>query len=350
MGNKLLKGLYLVLGIVLLVVGISYAYQMISYANPDRTRSEKPKMDEEIKALTYNFEINQVDPKKDLYYLEKPRPVIPDNTYVDDQNVAMFKRNGKVYNHPVRLAHHTLYFINSYQMTKNEEYIKQAERYTQRLADIAVYEDDSMFFPYDFDVKLHGIETERFDPSWYSAMAQGQALSAFARLYELTEDAKYLEWADKTYNSLIKMKKGTEGGIWVSRIDKNGYLWLEEYPLEDPTMVLNGKIFAIAGIYDYYQVKKNPLVKKYLTASITTTYDHVEEYRLKDDVSKYGLKHDHQSKYYHGVHIDQLNYLYDMTKDEYFKEMAEAFFKDYHPEKPPSIKDRLSNYYRKVMN
>ena len=49
-----------------------------------------------------------------------------------------------------------------------------------------------------------------------------------------------------------------EGNPWISGIDGDNYLWLEEYPDSDqPNKTLNGKIFAIYGLYDFYQLTGN---------------------------------------------------------------------------------------------
>lgn len=182
--------------------------------------------------------------------------------------------------------------------------MKEAEKYAQRLMDIAVEPNGAIYFPYDFEVYLHNLPTEHLKPRWYSGMARGQALSAFVRLYQETDDPKYLHWVDKVFHSFLQ-KKSDNQPIWVNMVD-DGYYWIEEYPMEQPTKVLNGFIFAIYGLYDYYQLTGKEEAKALLQASLTTVYDHIEKYRKKDDASLYGLKLDHQSLHYHLVHIEQL--------------------------------------------
>jgi rhamnogalacturonyl hydrolase YesR len=283
-----------------------------------------------VKVRAYPFQIRTIGPQDDYYYLKEPVPLVPKNTPVDEEGVPVFRKDGKVYNHPVRLGHHAIFYVNSYRMTKNPEYLKKAEQLAERLAKIAVHEENRMYFPYDFDVYLHNIPSEHFKPKWYSGMAQGQALSAFSRLYQETKNPKYLKWADETFNSLVKLREN-DGKIWVSMVDDQQYFWIEEYPTEEPTHVLNGYIYAIFGVYDYYQITKKEEAKNVLMASMTTIHDNIHRWRVPGDLSRYGLKYEHQSKLYHKIHIHQLQVLYKITGASRFKEMSELFTKDKAP-------------------
>lgn len=268
--------------------------------------------------------------KQDFYHLDEPIPVFPEKLPLDSQGIPMFrdKKTRKLYNHPVRLAHHTINNLTSFQMTKDSRYLENARKYLQRLVDIAVIKDVAMYFPYEFDVYLHNIPSEHLDAPWYSGMAQGQALSAFTRMYQITKEEKYLKWAHQVFASFQQLKSKGHSE-WVTMVDQH-YYWIEEYPLEEPTKVLNGYIFAIYGLYDYYQVTKSEKAKFLLQASLTTIYDHILDYRKEDDASLYGLKHDHQSWHYHLVHIEQLQALYQITGNEYFQEVSEVFQDDYN--------------------
>lgn len=281
-------------------------------------------------AVIYDFAIRSIKPEQDFYHLTKPVELKPANTAFDDEGIPMY-RNGKgkpMYNHPVRLAHNSINFLKSYHMTQDFRYVNEAKKYVQRLADIAVEQNGAIYFPYEFEVYLHNLPTEHLKPRWYSGMAQGQALSAFVRLYQETDDPKYLKWADKTFQSFMQLR--SDGApIWVNMMD-DGYYWIEEYPMEKPTKVLNGFIFAIYGLYDYYQLTEKEEAKALLQASLTTIYDHIEEYRNIDDASLYGLKLDHRSLHYHLVHIEQLKALYHITGEQYFLDMSEQFYDDWY--------------------
>jgi len=82
-------------------------------------------------------------------------------------------------------------------------------------------------------------------PGWYSAMAQGQAMSVLTRAYLLTGDQKYLD-AAKRATALFDVPS-TDGGVLASLFNLP---WYEEYPTVPGTFVLNGFIYALFGLYD----------------------------------------------------------------------------------------------------
>uniref|UniRef100_A0A915P0F5 Heparosan-N-sulfate-glucuronate 5-epimerase n=1 Tax=Meloidogyne floridensis TaxID=298350 RepID=A0A915P0F5_9BILA len=91
---------------------------------------------------------------------------------------------------------------------------------------------------------------------WYSAMAQGHALSFLARAFNATGDERFLLAGERACD-LFELPT-SKGGI------KNqlfGYDWYEEYPtLPSGTFVLNGFIYALVGLNDFssfYNENKN---------------------------------------------------------------------------------------------
>ena len=81
---------------------------------------------------------------------------------------------------------------------------------------------------------------------WYSAMAQGQAISLLTRLYKHTGDHQYLSCAKKALN--LFDVDSEDNGIRTQFMDK--YVWFEEYPTIPSTYVLNGFIYSLFGLYD----------------------------------------------------------------------------------------------------
>ncbi|XP_076472652.1 D-glucuronyl C5-epimerase-like [Babylonia areolata] len=83
-------------------------------------------------------------------------------------------------------------------------------------------------------------------PGWYSAMAQGQAMSLLVRAYLVTSDPRYLTSA---VNAMKLFEISSEqGGVLAKFLDK--YDWYEEYPTTPSSFVLNGFIYALLGLYD----------------------------------------------------------------------------------------------------
>lgn len=276
------------------------------------------------------FQLPALEYSKLPYVRGRKKEKVYPNIDADGVPLHNYYRGNKLNYHPVFLAQIGLQKMDVYNTTKNKESLDNAYKVYHKLIDIGIKLDSSIFFPYTFNFPLHGCDEETMMPPWYSGMAQGQALSFFCRLYEVTGDKEVLDECEKVFNSFVRLK-GQGYNPWVSCVDKDGYLWLEEYPLDLPCFTLNGMIFAIYGLNDYYRITNSELTLKYLYASITTIKKNILRFRCEDDVSYYCLKHNNfrgRNPHYHKVHIRQLKKLSEITGDNYFSEVASIFLKD----------------------
>ena len=90
---------------------------------------------------------------------------------------------------------------------------------------------------------------DRFELSgeYLSAIVQGKAASLFLRCYKKTDDKSWLDLARKSLNHFdIQVK---DGGI--KRQLPLDMEWMEEYPSERSSMVLNGYLFWLIGLGEY---------------------------------------------------------------------------------------------------
>lgn len=89
------------------------------------------------------------------------------------------------------------------------------------------------------------VEKYALRPGWVSAMGQGEVVSVFLRAQALTSD---IAWRDAARAAFAPLKVPVaEGGV---QREWQGALVLEEYPTPEPTAVLNGWIFALAGAWE----------------------------------------------------------------------------------------------------
>lgn len=235
------------------------------------------------------------------------------------------------FNHPVRQAQGSFGQSNSYRLTGNPAYLTAAKASAQKLIDNKVILNGAWYFPYDFDFAVHGDTTETLKAPWYSGMAEGYALTAFVRLFEITGDAKWKEAADGTFAALAR---GTvPGDPFVSWVDSETNLWIEEYPrpgVTDSEKVLNGHIFGIYGLYDYWQLTKSQDALAMLKGAITTVEKMVPtQFRRVNAASVYSLRHKVNSITYHRVHVEQLVYLHQMTHRAISVSTANLFRSDF---------------------
>ena len=282
----------------------------------------------EITVIQKNkYQIIHLSEEKDPYGFETIAS-LSTNYPKDENGVRLFSIQGKLCYYPVNLSQFILWYIDCYNKTQNTEYLSRSELFANKIIDLSVSYNDACYLPYDFDINPHGNKSILLKAPWFSGMAQGQALSVFVRLYNITRNKKYLDFAHKLFYSFKNYKK--DNLIWTVFIDADNYYWIEEYPDIEPGRVLNGFIFGIYGLYDYYFLTKDPVCKYYLEAAITTIQKYIGEFRNPGNVSFYCLRHEHTDANYHQIHIDQLKTLYYMTGESYFLNVADEFYNDYH--------------------
>jgi hypothetical protein len=150
---------------------------------------------------------------------------------------------------------------------------------------------------------------------WVSAMTQGHIISVYLRAYQLFGEKRYLEHAEKAFEYLHY--DYADGG--VQRIDENGYLWLEEYPSEPASYVLNGYIYALFGVLDLYRVTKSEAAKKMYDEGIRTLEDNIHRYH-RWYWSSYDLSNKELVSYYYqkNVHIPLVKILFMLTENPLF--------------------------------
>lgn len=247
------------------------------------------------------------------------------NFATDDEGIILY---GNKYYNPVQIANIGLAYLDSFQKSQNQDYLRQAEKYASKLIEISQEHNQGLYLPYQFNFAIHEKKEEILQQPWYSGMAQGEALSLFTRLYQETGKQDYKQIADKIFLSFVNLREDNKP--WTVWVDEEGYYWIEEYPAQEPGYALNGFIFGLYGVYDYYILTKNKSAKNVLDGSLTTLKHYLPEFRSKGEKSFYCLKHKIQSERYHQTHIEQLKMLFKMTGDDFFRQMADDFYQDFH--------------------
>lgn len=107
-------------------------------------------------------------------------------------------------------------------------------------------QDDHGGWPIPVERKFSSVQMGNLAPGWYSAMAQGQALSVLTRAYHATKDERYLRAAVGATQLFGVLSE--KNGVLAKFMDK--YLWYEEYPTVPSSFVLNGFIYSLIGLYD----------------------------------------------------------------------------------------------------
>jgi len=87
----------------------------------------------------------------------------------------------------------------------------------------------------------------RVAPGWYSAMAQGLAISVLLRAHDATAETSYLDAAGAA--ATLMLEPLAAGGC--ADYDEAGRPFLEECPSDPPCRILNGAVFAVIGLCEH---------------------------------------------------------------------------------------------------
>jgi hypothetical protein len=170
---------------------------------------------------------------------------------------------------------------------------------------------------------------------WWSAMAQGQAMSVLLRAYWVTGADAYLVAARKALATFDRLT--TDRGVTSLVTVKSRRLAVYQEYVPDQLYhdnVLNGWIFALAGLYEYAIYTGDPMALYDLVAAdrglpavrfLLPWYDTGKwSYYALDRFTTVdrGPK---ASKYYHALHIRQLRWLYSITGDPLMNAYADRF-------------------------
>ena len=249
----------------------------------------------------------------------------------DSSGVNLFAYNGGLYYHPVSLSYKSLDALSDYHNTADQKYLIHAEKSMEALRRHAIRYKNMLYFPYMFDF-AEGTDIPYIAP-WFSGMAQGTALSAYSRLYHITQKPLYKAVADSILATFTDFD-GPYSGVLVSAenslLKSAGYYWVDEYPMNERRYVLNGSIIGSMGLYDHWWVFGDELSEKLFSLEMTTIKDNAPLYRNPSRPSSYCLLYRHESVYYHLLHIDLLKLCTLLTGDDTFEAIGDLFYADSH--------------------
>ncbi len=225
------------------------------------------------------------------------------------------RKLGEQYN-PVAIATYALGEYNKYYDTRSATAKNLFLSHADWLVENAIPKKDFVVWHYNFDWISPGY---RCKAPWISAMAQGLAMSVLIRAWTITGDEKYLSTAKLAFNSF----KATVEDGGVARKDKKGYLWYDEYVCEKSANVLNGMMFAVISLHEYWEVTKDPEAKELFDEGVRTLEANLKRFRLELGFFRYSRYDDYLLIYsgekYHKCHLQQLRYLIQVTDNKTFK-------------------------------
>ncbi|MFZ0798863.1 MAG: D-glucuronyl C5-epimerase family protein, partial [Terriglobales bacterium] len=165
---------------------------------------------------------------------------------------------------------------------------------------------------------------------WYSGLAQGQGVSLLLRVHAhahshgYSDDEKYQRAADQAFLALTRSL--TEGGVLFEDEEKN--LWIEEYIVDPPTHILNGFMWALWGVFDFWLARWDTAAKQIFDRGVETLLHNLDRF----DTGYWSLYEQSgtrlkmlASPFYHQLHSVQLRVMSMLTGDARFAAVAERW-------------------------
>lgn len=170
----------------------------------------------------------------------------------------------------------------------------------------------------------------KLSPGWTSAMAQGQALSVFARAYRLERDVRWLTAGRLALTFLLSGANGLSPSLAAINSSLHGLRFFAEWPTRPPDYTLNGAMFTMLGVYDWSRLGVANWAERAAARSFETTLVTLRRllpYYDMGRISAYDLSYltypgrqPHIVAKYHGVHGYLLHALVSITGDPVFRE------------------------------
>jgi hypothetical protein len=163
---------------------------------------------------------------------------------------------------------------------------------------------------------------------WYSGLAQGQGVSLLLRAHAHGGDGRYWRAAERAFVPLTLPI--AEGGVLSEDVsdDNERNLWIEEYLVDPPTHILNGFIWALWGVYDFWLAHADASAKQLFDGGVETLVRNLARF----DTGYWSLYEQSgtrlkmlASPFYHRLHIVQLRVMSKLTGDSRFAETAERW-------------------------
>jgi hypothetical protein len=241
------------------------------------------------------------------YYYVRTSPVSTESTTVLSCNAPNFERN------PTLKAQCALANRNA-AMAFNDA---QALAKFRRLAEWFLLNHVNGRWEWSFDLPSRDLKAP-----WISGLTQSQAISVLLREYQLSNDPRYLDAATK---ALDWLRKPMEKGGLSKRMPKG--VFYEEYPnIAKPSHVLNGHMWALFGIWDFYRVTGDKVAKKMFDDGVVALHSELPKYDV-DCWSVYSQDNllDTVTGAYQQFIIEQLRVMHAITSDPLFNAYVEKW-------------------------
>lgn len=256
-------------------------------------------------------------------YSQKMEPYSPHGSYFksqyDDWKYYQFDSDGfplnvdpqspnVLYYNPVTtgeyaLSQYALYLLGT----------QDSSRFLQSADHLISLMGEDGAFRYPIEWKSNGND---WKPGWVSGLAQGRALSVFARAWALTADQRYTAAGKSALAFMLipTSEGGTRGNLADLDPSLSNQTTFEEMTCHPTCTILNGYLFALVGLYDW--------------ATITNDSSAQKAYDLRHVIAD---QEPLPSPSYHMFHIVLADALYAITASPDFGKWRDTWEQEVNP-------------------
>lgn len=236
-------------------------------------------------------------------------------TILDENMISLVPYPFGDYYNPVTTCNNAFGCYDQYLKTNDGKYL---EWFYANADWVMNYRDSDSLLRYEF---MFNHESATLPIGWTSAMAQGQALALMCIAYHNSGDDKYLQAAHGFFTTMHT----NVGTAWNVYIDGEDYLWYEEYPSEDFCHVLNGKLFGMWGLWEYYCITLDNDALRLLQGGIATVVDNYPLWDIDGQDGSHYCCHTTIYSDYHHIHKNQMVAFRDMFHINEFDIILKTF-------------------------
>lgn len=279
-----------------------------------------------IKLFVKNKELPVISESEHTYAFSSAN-IAKYNGYISNgNNIPLVDIEGQLVHYPVTVSKYAHDLYANYLLTND------AAVYGKFIINVNWLRDNCIYTEYGFcswrtEPSYSGYNT---GPDWASAMAQGQAISALISASSLTQDSSYMKVAQDAIAAFYY--PGELKGV-SSKWGDN--IWYEEYTSETPARVLNGFLFALAGLYDAAMIAEDESAKLLWAQGLDVLAKKIDLYDAdftslydNDVIKRFANAKTATLDGYHELHVLQLSWLYQVTQNELFLEYFQKFLAD----------------------
>ena len=193
--------------------------------------------------------------------------------------------------------YYTPIVVAQYGLKAHADYVATHKRKYRRDVRLAArwlvrHQADDGGWHYPFPWTVRGFEP--IPAGWISAMGQGQAMSLLWRAWQLERRPAYRRAARLAVRPFRRTV--AQGGVKASW---DGAIWFEEYPTSEPSLVLNGYMFGLVGLYDVAPWSRR--AARLYRRGVRTLRNRIASFDRPGGT--WYMPNVEASRYYHGVHV-----------------------------------------------